>query len=528
MNRDEFKAAYCNLLDKKGRVNANFNRLKNAQSITSIVMALTDNFPESIEVKDRLYCLLHGIDDWPQCEVCPKPVKRSNTGHFTPFCGFKCSRSKGSSTFVKAQQTCLVKYGVKSNLVTSEQLENKRKNGGIGAANPDTRDKIKKTNLEKYGAENVFSNEEVKNKIKKTHELKYGGNYHTVKLGDKLDRLQDAAYCKELAEKYCMSTVADMLGVASNTVYKYFEKHGIISFNRSRSNQEIEVLEFLKSCGISNIINGDRNAISPLEIDLYLPDYKMGIELDGLYWHSELMGCRPSYHSDKSDKAAAAGIFLIHIFENEWIFKKDIVKARLKSLLGLNSIRIPARKCEILPVVSNAKKDFINSCHLQGDCNSSINLGLYFDGALVSCMTFSRTRFDDSADYELLRFCSLPDVTVVGGFLKMLRYFIKEHPGCRIVSYADSRWSQGDVYKNCGFSYAGKSKPAYHYFKGSSLILENRMKYQKHKLKNILENVDETKSEWVNMREHGYNRIWDCGTTKWILYPEAAATQMPG
>ena len=229
------------------------------------------------------------------------------------------------------------------------------------------------------------------------------------------------------------------------------------------------------------------------------------------------MGCRPSYHASKTEKALKQGIFLIHIFENEWVIKQEIVKSRLKSILGLNTKKIYARKCKILKTSASDKKNFMNSFHIQGDCNSSINVGIYYENVLVSCATFSKTRFDKSADFELLRFCTLPNITVVGGFQKIIKYFLKLHPSSKIVSYADLRWSQGNVYKTAGFMFAGKSKPAYHYFKCSSIILENRMRYQKHKLKKILVNFDETQSEWNNMKSAGYNRIWDCGTTKWIL-----------
>ena len=42
------------------------------------------------------------------------------------------------------------------------------------------------------------------------------------------------------------------------------------------------------------------------------------------------------------------------------------------------------------------------------------------------------------------------------------------------------------------------------------------MKYQKHKLQNILENFDKDLTEWHNMKNHGYDRIWDCGNDVWF------------
>ncbi|MEM4260992.1 MAG: hypothetical protein QXG00_07160 [Candidatus Woesearchaeota archaeon] len=195
----------------------------------------------------------------------------------------------GSSTFTKAQKICLTKYGVKSNLALPENIKKiKEKYGGIGLGSEYLKQKIKRTVKCKYGTDNVFQNDIVKNKIKETHNKKYGGNYQTMKLGNKVKLLKDKNYCIELSKHYCMSTISEILGVASNTVYKYFEKHNILSFNRSRSNSEIKILDYIKSFGNINFIIGDRQLIKPYEIDLYLPDHKIGIEFNGLYWHSEI------------------------------------------------------------------------------------------------------------------------------------------------------------------------------------------------------------------------------------------------
>lgn len=522
MNVNEFKSKYSEyLLDKKGRINANLSRCKMYDEIKNRVLALTPSFHESIQISDRLLCIINNIDNWPSCEVCERPVKMTTGTKFTAFCSFKCSRSKGSSTFTKAQTTCLEKYGVKSNLVTKQQLQSRRDNGGIGAANVKTRDKIRLTNLSKYGVENVFQSETIKGKIKDTHYRKYGGNYHTMLLGDKILLLQDKKYCTDLAEKYCLNTVSEMLGVAPNTVYKYFEDHGIVTFNSQRSNQEVEMFEFLLSIGIdrSEIVLNSRNLLNnKLEIDIFLPKHSIGIELHGLYWHSEKAGCIPGYHKNKKDLAIKNGIFLIQVFESEWVLKNAQVRSRILSLLGLNR-KIHARQCEVRVVPTPDKKSFINANHLQGDCNSSINLGLYHNDSLVACATFNKTRFDKSADFELLRFCCISGISVNGGFNKLISAFNKLKPCSSIVSYADLRWSYGKLYSTTGFNLIGESKPAYHYFKGSSLVLENRIKFQKHKLQNLLSGFDPTLSEWDNMKCAGYNRIWDCGTTKWILNP---------
>jgi len=311
-----------------------------------------------------------------------------------------------------------------------------------------------------------------------------------------------------------MSTICELLGVASNTVYKYFEKHGITTFNKSRSSAEVEILNFIKSLGISNIIIGDRQLIKPYEIDIYLPDYKIGIEFNGLYWHSELSGTKNTYHLKKLEIAEKLGIQLIQIFENEWSLSKDIVKSKISSLLNVNK-KIYARKCTLKEVNNDDKVKFLNKNHIQGNAPSSINIGLYYNNELISLMTFSKSRFDKNIDWELVRYCSLSFYNVIGGFSKLFSYFTKHNTGS-ILSFSDRRFSIGNVYKKNNFKFISYSKPAYHYFKNSSIIIENRMKFQKHKLHKILNKFDPNLSEWENMKLNGYNRIWDCGTSKWV------------
>lgn len=506
------------VLDKRGRISAMISRMRNYSEIAAAAKEETLNFPESIGTADRIFCIVNNIREWPRCETCGNATARSGMKSgslFRKFCSFPCSRVAGSSTYKNAQETNLKRYGVKSNLTLPAVLEAKRKSGGIGAQNPEIAQKIKATNIKKYGCENVFSNVEVRQKIANTHDAKYGGNFQTMRLGKKIGLLEDAGYCRNLAKNHCMSSISEMLGVSSGTVYKYFEKHGITSFNRQRSNIEKQVIDFLTELGILHIVQGDRKTISPLEIDIFLPDFQLGIELHGLYWHSEKAGCRPLYHLRKMKAAQKAGIRLIQIFESEWVLSREIVKSRLANLFG-KSRKIYARNCEVECISAKQKSAFLNKNHIQGDCPSSINLGLFYKKELVAIATFGKTRFDKTVSFELLRFCSILGTTTVGGFSKLLVNFKKRHSGS-IVSYCDNRWSEGNLYSKNGFDFVGISFPAYHYFHKSSLILENRQKYQKHKLEALLPNFDKALSEWENMQNAGYNRIWDCGTTKWVL-----------
>ena len=272
---------------------------------------------------------------------------------------------------------------------------------------------------------------------------------------------------------------------------------------------EGEVKEFIKSIGVLYVEN-TKKIISPLELDIYIPSHNLAIEFDGLYWHSEIH--KPSnYHLNKTELCEKQGIQLIHIFEDEWRDKQDIVKSRLMNILGLTPNKIYARKTVVKEVSPKDSKEFLDNNHIQGNVNSSIKLGLYYNDELVSLMTFGKGRIamgGDSNQYELLRFCNKLDTTVIGGADKLLKYFIKTYKPKEIISYADRRWSQGGLYNKLKFINTHNSNPNYHY------IINNKRKHRFGFRKSILVNQGYNKdlTEHQIMLERKIYRIYDCGT----------------
>jgi len=108
-------------------------------------------------------------------------------------------------------------------------------------------------------------------------------------------------------------------------------------------------------------------------------------------------------------------------------------------------------------------------------------------------MTFGKCRFDKKHEWEMLRFCSKLGYHVIGGASKLLKFFEREYRPKSLVSYADRRWSQGKLYKTLGFKLDHVSPPDYWYVKGK--IRMNRCNFQKHRLKDILENFNPDQSE---------------------------------
>ena len=131
-------------------------------------------------------------------------------------------------------------------------------------------------------------------------------------------------------------------------------------------------------------------------------------------------------------------------------------------------------------------------------------------------MTFSKPRFDKRHEWELVRFCSKIGWHIPGAAGKLLKAFERAYAPKSLVSYADRRWSTGNLYKALGFRFVRNSLPNYWYFKNPSLRLESRIKYQKHRLKGLLPKFDENKTEVENMKANGYSRIFDCGNMVFV------------
>ena len=287
--------------------------------------------------------------------------------------------------------------------------------------------------------------------------------------------------------------------------------------NYASSQGERELREWILSL-IDNerVIFNDRQIISPYEIDILI-DNKIGIEYNGLYWHSEDKGKNKKYHLTKTEMCQDKGIRIIHIFEDEWQDKKDIVKNRLSYILKLtNNEKIYARKCKIDEIKTKEAKNFCEINHIQGYGNSKIKLGLYYNDRLVSVMTFSRPNISKGGNpkdkqWELNRFCS--SCNVIGGFSKLLEYFKNNYDWNCIFSYVDRRWNSGDSYKKIGFELIKTTKPNYWYCK---TIKNNPTRVHRFNFRRSL--LEGRGTEKEIMKSNGWSRIWDCGSLKYVIY----------
>lgn len=263
-------------------------------------------------------------------------------------------------------------------------------------------------------------------------------------------------------------------------------------------------------------VERNRYILEGKQLDLYFPDYKLGIEFNGDYWHSDKY-VSEKYHQEKVAQFNSIGTQVINIFQHQFTPEKEgIWNSLIRSKLNSLEFRLYARKCQVREVSYHDSREFLIKNHLQGDCASSIQLGLYYLDELVSLMTFGRPRFSQDVEFELLRFCSKINYSVIGGASKLLKNFIKLNSPKSIISYANLQWSNGNLYQNLGFTLKSISSPNYWWVKNKKVL--TRYQCQRSKLPKLLGNsFDENLSERENMQNNGFYKVNDCGSLVFIL-----------
>jgi hypothetical protein len=293
------------------------------------------------------------------------------------------------------------------------------------------------------------------------------------------------------------------------------------------SNMENELKEILEKNNI-NLLQSDRKTLNGKEIDLLSLEYNVGIEMNGCLFHSEKFGKKnKSYHVLKTEIALENNINLIQIFEDEWMFKKDIVISELLHIFKKTKNIIHARKCEIKEISNDERCLFLEENHIQGDTNSTHSIGAYYDNKLYAIMCFNNKRImnkeknHNENTYELTRFATKNNYLINGIASRLLKYFINNNKPERIISFADRRWTPSgndNLYTKLGFKCVLILEPDYTYFNNRNYKRHHKFAFGKSSLrKRFPEIYSNDKTEWQMMQELGYDRIWDCGKFKYEL-----------
>lgn len=413
----------------------------------------------------------------------------------------------------KSKKTNLEKFGVEY-VSQSRELQEKIKKSKSQLDNNLINEKRKLTNLEKWGVENVSQSKDVKRR----KELKYESNWKSTnnKKSEEFRKTnfrvaQDPNYIKYIENGTsifnCDNGNEHQFEINIDCYSKRIKYKTILCticnpVDKHQSGKEIKLYNFIKSIYDGEIIQNHR--IEKQELDVFLPQFKLGIELNGVHWHSDTYKDK-NFHINKSDFFKDKNIHVFHVWEDDFDNKLEIIQSQIKNILNLSQ-RISARKCQA-KVITNPEivRKFLDDNHMLGFVNSNIKVGLYYQDELVSLMTFDKFEGRNkmsNLEWNLNRFCNKINVSVIGGASKLLNFFVATHSPKRIISYADKDWSKGNLYEKLNFTKVYETEPDYKYvIKGKRIHKSN--------LKSSVTGVSESKLELP--------KIWDCGKIKYEL-----------
>lgn len=461
-------------------------------------------------------CLLKNIK-LPKCKNCQKTISYKSYKNGCVYCSFDCFKSNINEERKKTIKTIIEKYGA-DNCSKVEKFKEKRK----------------QTMIERYGVENITQNKDYAKKVRQTMIERYGETSYTKtekykkywykkSWNNTISKWSDFVVPLFKFEEYkgykhgeeynwkCVKCGNEFLGkITPNSYDKSFGRmprcFNCFPLVKKSSRPEKEIKEFINSFYDGEIILNSSEIIYPLEIDIYIPDKKVAIEFNGLFYHNDKSNKKKKYHCIKSSRCERKGIFLFHIFEDEWENKKDLVKNRIKNLLGICEKRIFARNCKVSEISLKDKNIFLKENDFSGEDVSSVKIGLYYKNELISVMTFSKSQKNNNIEYKMNRFCNKGGCIVVGGASKMLKYFEEKFKPSLITAKCDRRCFKGNLFYKLGFKFLKLSQPKFYWKKNKNRLMKNI------KLKKITNNCfDDNLSIETNMRKNGWKKIYDCG-----------------
>lgn len=472
---------------------------KKHSELLTWIMEESKMLDSNITIKERVWYILNG----KQNVVCPEGKKKTFNPKTTQY-GF-CGNVKDCVCF--QQHLSEQRKGMDMSHVVEKRVATWEKKYGV--KNVSQHHDIKQKRIE-----SINKNPKIKDIYKKLAYEKESKGFVQI-----LDRLKSSViplferseYCgSRIQNKYkwkciqCENEFIDYVDSGRTPVCK-------ICYPNSISSGELELRAYIQSLGISKVETNVRNILNGLEYDIYLPDYNLAFEYNGVYWHSDIFKNK-KYHVKKYLLSLDNGIQLINIFEDEWKNKKEIIKSRIKSLVGISN-KIHARKCCIREITNSLYKEFVESNHLQGYAYSSHRYGLFHGDILVAVMSFSKSRYTNEG-YEMIRFCSKLGTNVVGGASKLFKNFINKVNPNLIVSYANRCWSNGNLYITLGFKNQTEKLDNVGYWYIKNDIRYHRSTFTKKRLLKIGADANLTEAEI--MGRNGFLRIYDCGNNRFV------------
>jgi len=435
-----------------GRINPNVIRKEyfiknNIEDLWIFFLKETENL-HMYSIIDRIQLYKQNIQ-YPKKCICCNNYCMVMRNVYSNYCSAKCSRKDSQKAKLSASK--------RNHVVANE--------------------KRRQSMLEKYGVEYNSQRSDIKHIWKKPKVTQ-----------DAFDKLNDREwlYQQYVELKRTSVEIAKDLDIYYGTVCGALKQFNIpISYRRSTSTIETEIIQFIKSKNIV-VEQSNKTIIAPKEIDIYIPEFNLGIEVNGIYWHSYNKletQVEKSYHKIKYEYAKSNNTILMQFTDLEWQNKQEIVKSMIESRLKLNT-KIDARKCAIKQISTDEYIKFVNENHISGYARASKIYGLIYDNEIISILALNKSRFDKTVEWEIIRFCSKLNTTIRGGFSKLLKHTITILNIESIGTYSDNRYGTGNTYIQNGFVHIKTTNPGYCWINKNETI--NRYLTQKNKLKIFL------------------------------------------
>lgn len=453
------------------------------------------------------------------CDKCGKHGKRQKNRLQEINLCHNCAMSKKQSaeTVAKRKATNIEKYGGPSPLssatIRQKQKETVFEKYGVDAVSrvPAIRAKASATMQERLGVPYAMMSTEVREKSKETCLEKYGVEYNTQS-----DVMKEKSSVTRLA-KYGVVHHSQAVSVKIKAAKTKIENYGTSSSAGTFGAAEKEVATLIASWGIEvqstqHVLNNGKT------IDILLPGNNIGIEYCGLYWHNELSP-EPrdhGYHNDKMKIAAAEGIRLITLFEDEWLLRRAQVENFLKSALGVHTSKLGARDCEVREITVSEANEFLEHQHVQGAGVQPLFAVGIFKEELLGVMTLGRHHRQGQDVIVLSRLAFKTGVSIAGGAARLLKpatEYARVSGYEKMVSWSDNRLFTGTVYGKMGFVLAEELNPDYTYVVRRRPVKRLSKQSQKKSSTDCPEGL--TEHEWAKQR--GLARVWDCGHKRWEL-----------
>jgi very-short-patch-repair endonuclease len=297
------------------------------------------------------------------------------------------------------------------------------------------------------------------------------------------------------------------------TPHSHLQGKGCRRCHTTISNEHQKVIDLLPT-EIDFTIN-DHSVIAPYELDIYIPQFRVGIEINGEYWHginkshntSERLSLKYK-HSHKASLAQNNGIRLLQFWTHEINNDTELIRSIIHHCLH-RSNKLYARKCDIANIDF---KEFFSRNHLQRYRSASYSIALIHEGEPVAALSLSKHPL---YQWEIIRYASKMYHTVIGGFQKLLNRFISDESPTTIMTFADRRISQNNLYHKSGFKLIKITDPNYFYAKSNHIL--SRRQCQKSKLINIVTNYNRNLSETDNMLNDNFSKVYDAGHYQSVL-----------